>query len=359
MTDGRRLALIRKLDDLTDADLDRVIIIVGAIKDVARKENHKDRVNDLVRWAECAGGCGLKRLEEVVDEVIPNNPPLPVVRSIIRFLKQAKEELIKFVSKRSVQIAVVVVVLATPVVYSAIRFLMADQPTRELMLINWRIWPEPVRDIVWTQPGEEFNFTSDGGSWENSNKWDYPSGEWRIVKGEGSSPLDGAMVVKGLTWGLPKIAPHAFYDFDARFKVQFSNTATAAWVFHAKNKQNGYVFTLKKSDNGYSIKGFVYERLGNLGELSLTEQPTPIKGCCREDDAIVIRAQVRGFQFSYFITVENDGPNDPRPILGREFPAGTLLDGDERYRFGNIGLLQIDNDSQMQVEFFRVTPVNK
>lgn len=225
---------------------------------------------------------------------------------------------------------------------------------RERTLIGLGIWPgrylPPWIDEFLLEP------TSNE---PNATFWDYPKGQWKIVKGEGEYLDDGALQVKGSSWGvLNNLGGKAFYDFTVEFQVGFEGQSTkAAWVFRSQpDKQRGYVFELERRDISLYLYGWA--DLGNERKplRNTSDNRLSITGPFFEKDTFTIKATVKDFEFQYCVTlVSGLAPkeNDGRPFVGHEYCL-SFIDEGRYFRFGNMGLLETDANSQMRVEFWRV-----
>lgn len=231
---------------------------------------------------------------------------------------------------------------------------------REKTLITLRIWPGQG-PIPWV---DEFIIDTNekgGKNAPNANLWDYPEGHWVIVKGEGDSPDDGALLVSGSSWGvLNNLGAKAYYDFTTEFKVGFRRHTKAAWVFRAQpDKRRGYVFELEDRGGSLLLNGWVY-----LGDKQAplkrgSDDPLLIMEPFDGNDAFSIVATVKGFEFKYCVTlVSGVDPSfkDARQSVGHEY-CTTFTDEGRNFRYGNMGLLEKDAESQMRVEFWRVTVI--
>jgi cellulose biosynthesis protein BcsQ len=271
---------------------------------------------------------------------------------------------------------------------------------RERALIYLGIMPSRYVD-VWS---DDFLMTSDHKP--DGTLWDNPTqGQWVVEKGEGTAPDDGALLVKGTGMGVIKVNSAKFYDFTVDFKVGFVQGAKTAWVFRTQyDKQNGYLFVLEKQTREIQdgekrkkitvliLEGYIYRGLNNLEPMDYRGgHIVPIRDCCRDDDAFRIRAEVKDYEFRYWVTLEpnfdsekigvNSVNEDPRPAepagateapgksafgamdedlrldTGVEYFVEPFKDERSLFRYGSIGLLEPDDSSEMKVQYIRVTPV--
>lgn len=207
------------------------------------------------------------------------------------------------------------------------------------------------------------------GNKPDSTRWDYPAqGAWRLDKGEGAAMDDGALLVKDSGMGVIKVKSGTFYDFTADFKVRIVQGTKAAWVFRAQSdKQKGYLFVLEKQfdekRNGHLLilKGFVYRGLNDLEPMGKSGgHAIPIRDCCKDTDAFRIRAEVKEYEFHYWVALESDldpASNVARLDTGVEYFIEPFRDNRSLFRYGSIGLLEVDSLSEMKVEYLRISPL--
>jgi hypothetical protein len=231
---------------------------------------------------------------------------------------------------------------------------------RERTLIYFGFLPAPFSG-TWSddflREGDAPNQKPDNGL------WDYPAqGQWVIIRGEGEAKEDGALLVKSSSIGVLNIKPAALYDFKADFKVRIVTGTKVAWIFRAQSdKQRGYVFVLEKGDGPLVLNGYVVNVPGNLEPLDKKGgHVIPFRDCCKNDDAFRIRAEVEGNEFRYWVTVEsNPDPKveENRIDTGVEYFIEPFKDNRSLFRYGNVGLFEPDDSSQMKVEFMRISAV--
>jgi MinD-like ATPase involved in chromosome partitioning or flagellar assembly len=244
---------------------------------------------------------------------------------------------------------------------------------REPTLIMLGIWPNP-----YSTPWSDEFLIGTANNEPNAKLWDYPKGQWKIVRGEGLSSDDGALLVEGDSWGvLNNLGANAFYDFTAEFKVGFQQGTRAAWVIRAQpDKQRGYVFELERRGEVLYLSGWAYlgddkrplPRLwfGNpesghnqLPSPSELGNQLPLYGPFYMVDAFYIEATVKDFEFQYCITLHTGmmpAAKDDRPSVGNEYCV-SFTDEGRFFRYGNMGILETDANSQMRVEFWRASPI--
>lgn len=215
----------------------------------------------------------------------------------------------------------------------------------------------------------------------DSSLWDYPSeGQWTIERGEGLSGTDGALLVKSSHMGVLNIKPPVLTDFTATFKVRIVQGSEAAWVFRAQpDKQRGYVFVLTRDllSKSLLLNGYVYygnNRYEPLDKDNKDGHKIPFRDCCLADDAFRIRAEVKGNEFKFWVTVENikvvekddklELVKENRSELGSdysdtgiEFFIEPFKDNRSLFPYGNVGLFERDDSSQMKVEQMKVEQI--
>jgi cellulose biosynthesis protein BcsQ len=221
---------------------------------------------------------------------------------------------------------------------------------------------------------DDFNFTPD--LKPDSSLWDYPpQGPWIIEQGEGSPGSDGALLVKGSDIGVLNIKPPVLTDFTADFKVRIVQGTEAAWVFRAQpDRQRGYVFVLTRDipHGSLTLNGYVYFGKDRYESLDNNEHKIPFRNCCLLSDAFRIRAEVKGNEFKFWVTVEEtikfDESNGELKIVkedrsslggeysdtGVEFFIEPFKDDRSLFPYGNVGLLE-RGDNQMKVESMQVS----
>lgn len=222
---------------------------------------------------------------------------------------------------------------------------------------------------------DDFKFTPDHKP--DRSLWNYPpQGQWAIEQGEGDVGLDGALLVKGSDMGVLNIKPEVLTDFTADFKVRIVQGTEAAWVFRAQpDRQGGYVFVLTRDiDNGsLKLNGYVYFGNNRYEPLDKNEHKIPFRNCCLPSDAFRIRADVKGNEFKFWVTVEEnikfDESNgelklvkEDRSALGSEYSdtgveffIEPFKDSRSLFPYGNVGLLERDDINQMKVESIHVS----
>jgi hypothetical protein len=99
-----------------------------------------------------------------------------------------------------VKCALVIVLLAMLGAAFTAYYYWKSPPEREEMLIDYGIWPERYLDPLL----DYFDLTPDHKP--DSDRWDYPEGQWEMVPGEGSEidAMSGALLVKGMEMGVLK-----------------------------------------------------------------------------------------------------------------------------------------------------------
>jgi cellulose biosynthesis protein BcsQ len=226
----------------------------------------------------------------------------------------------------------------------------------------------------WT---DNFIMTPDGKP--DSSLWDYPSqGQWTVVQGEGVTGKDGALLVKGSQMGMLNIKPPVLTDFTANFKVRIVQGMEAAWVFRAQpDKQRGYVFVLTRDleNKTLVLNGYIYYGNNSYEPLDQDNEAghkIPFRDCCLPDDAFRIRAEVKGNEFKFWVkaevtkVIERDGKlevvKEDRSALGGvysdtgiEFFIEPFKDNRSVFPYGNVGLFERDDNSQMKVESMQVS----
>lgn len=243
---------------------------------------------------------------------------------------------------------------------------------REKTLIYLGLMPRPYAGTL----SDDFPMTPDRKP--NGALWDYPpEAEWQVEKGEGTAGDDGALLVKSALVGVVKVEPASFYDFVMDFKVRFTQGTSAAWLFRTQsNNQKGYLFVLEKQSvedvKTRSVKtdlvltGYIYRGLNNLEPIDARGgRKVPLRDCCRGDDGFRIRAEVKGYEFRYWVALEpyfdpgKIGPDtneEFRPDTGVEYFIEPFEDERSMFRYGGIGLLEPYAGSQMKVEYLSISP---
>lgn len=220
---------------------------------------------------------------------------------------------------------------------------------------------------------DDFNLAPDGKP--DSSLWNYPP-QWTIEQGEGAAGLDGALLVKGSDMGVLNIKPPVLTDFKADFKVRIVQGTDAAWVFRAQpDRQRGYVFVLTRDipNGSLTLNGYVYFGNNRFEPLDKNEHKIPFRNCCLPSDAFRIRAEVKGDEFKFWVTVEEDIKFDEsngelklvkknRSALGSEYSDTGIeffiepfRDDRSLFPYGNVGLLERDGINQMKVESMHVS----
>lgn len=233
---------------------------------------------------------------------------------------------------------------------------------RERTLIYLGIMPPPYAD-AWVD-----DFLKTPNQEPDGTRWDYPPGQWQIEQGEGNALDDGALLVKGTSVGVTKVQQGTFYDFTADFKVRMTQGTKAAWLFRAQaDKQTGYLFVLEKQfdeqrrEDLIVLKGYVYRGPNNLEPMGKSNgHAIPIRDCCRDSDAFHIRAEVKEYEFRYWVALEaNFDPKSEEARLdtGVEYFLEPFKDDSSLFRYGSIGLLAPDDRSQMKVEYINIWPL--
>lgn len=196
--------------------------------------------------------------------------------------------------------------------------------------------------------------------------WDYPSdADWVIEKGEGDADDDGALLVKGNSVGVLNIQPKVLVDFKTEFKLRITQGTKAAWMFRVQSdKQSGYLFVLERDPQNHLlvIHGYVVTTPGNVQPLSKDGgHRIPFRGCCKDDDAYNVRAEVEGNEFRFWVAVESfvdpqaKTPTfDDRVDTGVEYFIEPFKDSRSVFPYGNFGLLEPDEASRFRVEYVRI-----
>jgi hypothetical protein len=359
-----RKSLEEKLDGLHKADFDRLVAHLGASGYVTEDGPPKERVNELLEWAESTGRLGLAKVDQEVEKIIRS--PVATTRlkiigaqldGVFQYLRQILK---KLWSSRHVKIAIIPVLLVTLVGIKGIHFLRATPQEQEQMLITWGFWPKPYTENWW----DEFDVDKDqkladacspvGASisaWMKNGRWDYPKESWRIVRGSGSSDQDGALLMSGDDLGTPdNLGSKAFYDFEVEFTIRFCQGTKASWAFRLQpDKQRGYFFELERSGSVSSLKSYVCRQPGQ--RKSLGDQK--INSVIKDDDTIWIKAQIINDAFHYCLKIMPHDILDERPIgeLRNDF-----RDENNYFSYGNVGLFT-DQNSSIQINYWRVTPM--
>lgn len=231
---------------------------------------------------------------------------------------------------------------------------------------------------------DDFNLTTDRRP--DGSLWIYPSqGQWAIEPWEDVPGPNGALLVKGDQMGVLNIKPPVLTDFKADFKVRIVRGAEAAWVFRAQpGQQRGYVFVLTRDllNRSLTLNGYVYHGNGHYEPLDADEKDSdekeghkvPFRDCCLPGDAFRIRAEVKGNEFKFWVTVddikvtEKDGkPESVRANLpkeskseysdtGVEFFIEPFRDDRAVFPYGNVGLFERDGKSEMKVDYMYIWP---
>ena len=198
---------------------------------------------------------------------------------------------------------------------------------------------------------EEFRLTED--LKPDSRRWLYPEGSWKIVRGEGYEPSDGALEVSpGRGLGVLQVWPKALYDFTATFKIRMSGDSEAAWAFRVqKDGRRYYLFTLAARKNEILLKGDLVQD-GKRTPLAQGEQSFPAYGCCQAGDGFQVDAQVALFEFQFRISAD-PGSSDALPYHGQAFEFQPMRDPEQKLRWGSLSFLAPAKGTLL-VEWFRL-----
>ena len=164
------------------------------------------------------------------------------------------------------------------------------------------------------------NFLGGLGSWTAPDSW-------KIVKNK--------LFVRN---GLGYIKGRHYKDFEADFNIQFVRNDTAAWILHAENDRDYYMFQLTGPHGmpSNSISGFAVHSGGKIDPIL---QPTGVGLNLGTPNAqFRIRILVQGDKITHFISnamAPEEPEQGPYPIL------------DDTYRGGTFGFKATDN-----VEFY-------
>ena len=220
---------------------------------------------------------------------------------------------------------------------------------REKTLMKLGIWPSPALVRI------DENFLMNATGAPDPNLWDYRTDQWTIVRGEGLDPTDGALLVKGATMGVLR---NPYYDYRAEFKVEIKGSK-ANWILRSQaDRQSGYLFELEKRDDKLLLNGWVYSQSQRGAKLSAGDGSLPLR-CCANGDQLRIAVEVERYDFRYFVVLENTSANPGIALedLGKELKV-EMHDPNSTFRWGSIGFLETEANSQMVVQFLRVVPKN-
>lgn len=352
----------KRMQDWLDQDRDFLLWRQGLQLDIAKWESKEGDEAMLLHGADLAKAerYSAKQPEALTDSERAFILESARVESVRKQAKQGKRRLIRAIGA----LAIALLLVAGAYLYVFYR---------ERTLVFFGILPQRYVG-EWE---DDFQFTPDGTP--DSSRWDYPSqGQWAIVQGEGVPGKDGALLVKGRQMGVLNIKPPVLTDFTAELKVRIVQGTEAAWVFRAQSdKQRGYVFVLTRDLISKSLKlnGYVYYGNNQYEPLDKDNKDghvIPFRNCCLPDDAFRIRAEVKGNEFKFWVkaevtkVVEKDGKlvfvDADRSSLeseysdtGVEFFIEPFKDNRSVFPYGNVGLFERDDNSQMKVESMRIS----
>jgi hypothetical protein len=237
---------------------------------------------------------------------------------------------------------VIIGVTGLVLLFAAIGWLLLSPTDRRSLLQLLRLWPQPYSD-VWP---DDFNLDS------NLTRWHYPKNHWKLVKGEGGEPTDGAVLVTSDVLGIPNnIGERAFYDFDLIFRARFNRGNRISWACRVqRDRQGKYVFELEKRYSKLLLTGYRYPGRKLIRE----EHVVNIQECCKVNDGIQVTTIARLNKFEISVKLVAFDPSDNRKDIGIEYKAGSIEDS--HLPFGNVGLLETDPAAAMLVDYFRVIP---
>ena len=287
-------------------------------------------------------------------------PPLPSIKEPLGFFVWLWDRVMRLpIGLRVPAFAALVPMLAMTLYFGAPRFIpkeVKDKLTNDYEVYKRRYWYG--YDTYVGDPWEEDFIDA------SLSHWSFDEGQVKIVKGDGEGNVDtGAMLVqagdKMVVAG--NLGPQAFYDFSAEFRVKFVEGEEADWVFRAQpDRQTGYVFQLKREGTNLVLYGWKYTGPNTFDSIDVDpKRRVPLDSCCYPNDYFDVKAEVRNYTFKYQITVMNFDDEEPKKTRPSDtngpYPVNDFTDREEKYRFGNAGVLKPPN-SKMQVEYWKVTP---
>lgn len=208
-----------------------------------------------------------------------------------------------------------------------------------------------VWDTLHRPPAPINNLTEDFRPDSGLNDWDYPPGQWQLVK---DPPNPGAVVVRSQTMGVPKV-DGAFYDFNCSFEAHFFQGNMISWAYRVQpDRQRAYVFQLTRTDAGLTLNGF---REPGHHAMDPGHVITRDKQCCTASDVIKVRSSVQGRQFKFGVKYFSDHPTNIGEDDGVEYRADIVDTGPSPLPYGNVGLLETDSNAAMLIAHFLIRPV--
>jgi len=214
-------------------------------------------------------------------------------------------------------------------------------------------------------PGWEEDFIIDQlpAVW-NATQWDYPRDQWGVERGEGDSPSDYALLVRGSGVGLRKVESS---DFRLQFRARLVSGKKIAWLIRAQpDKIGGYVFELEqrgpildekgRTHCNYYLNGYLRRSNAHMQPLGEPKH-VPLLDCCSsKQDAFEFCIQVRGSRFHHTLRhfskeVLCEATVGDAVTLGFEDGAGT-------FDRGAVGFLQTDPGGVTKIEHVYVSALS-
>jgi hypothetical protein len=191
--------------------------------------------------------------------------------------------------------------------------------------------------------------------WAQAGLWTVPSA-WRIIKGDSGAPDDGALVVSGRKIGMrADLGWRRYRDFDAMFRVRFLKGTRAAWAFRTQpDGTGGYVFELVNRGNRLYLDAYIHSARGEKTTPGWNRPAIGIGECCEPTDVFTIYAKARGPEFDFSVELTRESKENP--MAGGRIAVEPFRDRSSTFRYGNIGLLQRDEESQAVYESWCVSP---
>ncbi|MEO8595859.1 MAG: DUF4062 domain-containing protein [Candidatus Solibacter sp.] len=213
---------------------------------------------------------------------------------------------------------------------------------------------EPWSDEFQILPQDLGNARASYEHWAQSGLWTVPS-SWRIIKGDGLAPDDGALVVSGTKPGTrADLGWRRYRDFDAMFRVRFLKGNNAAWAFRTQPDGSGYVFELVSRGNRLYLDASIQSAHGVKTTPGWNRPAIGLGECCKPGDVFTVYARARGPQFDFSVELTREA--DDSPTAGKRIEVEPFRDRNSSFRYGNIGLLQRDQDSEAVYESWCVSP---
>ncbi len=169
--------------------------------------------------------------------------------------------------------------------------------------------------------------------------WDAPS-SWS------ADPSTGVLTVRGGGIGLPKGV--RYRDCEISFNLGLVDGRGAAWVVHARDARNGYLFHLSGPTARWPNQLRVYVvRDGRIDAEHPASAPLPVDPPLTVGDFYRIRIHVEGSVISHWIT---------SGATGEEVSIGLFRDLDDAFPLGAAGFTTVDG-CEFRVEGFVIRPL--